>query len=62
MRKHAPFRACFFYSTTQVLSGGFSNTFSSAIIEMMFRFRQPGQLVVIYGGNMVNPELLQIMA
>ena len=27
---------------------------------MVFRFRQPGQLFVVYGGNMINPELLQI--
>lgn len=25
---------------------------------MVFRFRQPGQLFVVYGGNMINPELL----
>lgn len=27
---------------------------------MMFGFRQFGQLVVVYGGNMINSELLQI--
>ena len=27
---------------------------------MMFGFRQFGQLVVAYGGNMINPERLQI--
>ena len=27
---------------------------------MMLGFRQPGQLIVVYSGNMINPELHQI--